>query len=315
MVDLSPSAQSELGLFLDIHDGSYLQKGVSTVYRDRAVRRGFIDGKKLFDWLGEKDGSTITPNVHTDHSQLRRAVETALQPFLHGTGPGGETIHPTAVPPLPLAFVRAWKWGPHAYFELHYANTPATLLQEAAAVTATYHGTYDHSLSFHRVQRGPLTTPNPTFLHGIPHGDIDVPDDLLGPTVKENRPRGRVWKKAAMRMYIHTILNQHPFVLQPLSAQWNVINLTAWDVIGTSTLPFTFQSGFVRYDGPNVKWLAKDRIKVSYQFTIVEGGFFGQVARFGVDPTPGGVNPGWYTDPDEPRHRFVEFAGLFPVAV
>ena len=299
---LTPDQQSALGIFVDIYDGSYLQKGISTIFRDRAVRRGFIDGKKSLDWLGEKDGSDF--GVHDDHSQLRRAIETALQPFLHATGVGGETVHPTAVPPLPLVSVKAWKWGPHAYFELHYANTSATLLQESAATTASYQATFDHSITFHRVHVG-LTTPK--FRHGLPHGDINVPDDILGPTVKENRPRSRVWKKAAMRMYIHTILNAHPFVLEPSSAEWNVINDGPWDIIGTDTLPFCFPKGFARYDGPTVKWLSKDRYKVDYQFTIVEGGFFGQVARFG--------SGGWYTDADEPRHKLVAFDTRFPVAV
>ena len=68
------------GLRIDLHDGSYMQSAGSgagglsglgsAVYRDVAVRRGFIDGVRTPALLG---GSSAL----TDHTQLLHAIIAA----------------------------------------------------------------------------------------------------------------------------------------------------------------------------------------------------------------------------------------------
>lgn len=308
------------GLQVDIHDGSYLQFGQTTIYQDGAVRRGFIDGKLVPpDWLGLAITGKDPPPVTEDHSQLRRAIIAALNVSLHHSA-NGEIVHPTAVPELPLVRVKVWRWGDHAYFELYYKNTPTSLIQFPAATTVSYQSTYEHSLTFHRV-RSTAGAFQDIFLDGLPHGDIDVPNDELGIFDAGNRPRGRVWKKAALRLYVSTILDQHPFIINALSSAFNRINASTWDSINGVPFGFAFGARQVRYDGLVAKWIGPPtRHKVAYQFTSVEGGFTGQVAIYG--PEPGGnQTPHWYTRPDEPRHAQLEFGGgkgvesAFPVAL
>ena len=128
MVEADPQLPfSLLGIQVDIHDGSYLQHGVSTIYRDSAVRRGIIDGKHAFDWLGEQDG-TSDP-AQPSHIQLRKAIIAALTPGLHPVGLAADIIHPSADPPLTLVSVQVCNWGPHAYFDLPYRTVDPTMLQ------------------------------------------------------------------------------------------------------------------------------------------------------------------------------------------
>ena len=77
-----------------------MQSGVLSVYRDTAVRRGFIDGRNVFDWVGEADGSSQFPDVHDDHSQLRLAIDAIRDlTHLHAIHGGTqEVIHPTYLP-------------------------------------------------------------------------------------------------------------------------------------------------------------------------------------------------------------------------
>lgn len=297
-----------IGIQVDVHDGSYLQHGISTVYRDAAVRRGIIDGKHIIDWLGELDDS-LNPAYPT-HDQLRRAVIAALTSSIHATGPSGECIHPTADPFLPLSHVRVWKWGPHAYFELHYRNLPTTLLQYPAATTISYESTYEHGVTFRRVVENiAMGGIDYRWLHGLPNGPLNFPNDDLGKFDPTNRPRPRVWKKAAMRLRVITILDQHPFTANPLSAQFNTINGLSWNMIGTFLMPFTYDRGMARYDGLIARWIGvPTRYKVAYQFTIADGGHFGQALIFG-DPLLQGGTPEWYTESDEPRQRFMGTPG------
>ena len=281
------------GISVDIKEGSWLQKGITTLYQDSAVRRGIIDGKHAANWLGDSSGL---------HDQLQRAILVILeQPgmIIHGIGPAGEFGHPFAVPFIPLDRIKVWRWGPHAYFELHYRHTATSLLPVPAATTATWEAVFDHSISFRRVTRNSQGFLQPNFFKGLPFGDLDLPSDTLGIFDEGNRPRGTVYKRAAQRITIRTILTDNPLSLAnfQLLSDPNKINGSSFGDFGDFGLGLALAPYTVRFDGSLVNWIGESRWAVTYQFTFVPAGHWRMKVIFGVgDPSdPQNNTPHWFT--------------------
>ena len=284
MLNYPPYAQDFLGLFVDIHDGSQLTLGQSTLYKDSAVRRGFIDGKKFpLDWLGE-----LGTAVHSTHAQLRKAIIAALTPLLHVMSQNtGQYIHPSAEPELPLDRIKVWKWGPNAYFELHYRNSRSSILPVPAALSATWHTAYEHA----RVYRTLLNSEGVAqFADGLPNGLIDFPDPVAGASEPNNRPIGTVYRRPVTKFYIKSILNQNPHAMEGSGSTSQVGNVSSDNMPafkGTLMDPNP-NDRTVRYDGAVVNWIGIDRWSVVYTFTHIGSGHFHQVPFFNHPAGPTG---------------------------
>ena len=301
------------GISIDIKEGSWLQKGITTLYQDAAVRRGIIDGKHTLNWLG--DSSVL-------HDQLQRAILVILsQPglIIHGLGPTGELGHPFAVPFIPLERIRVWRWGPHAYFELHYRHTATTLLPVPAATTATWEAVFDHSISYRRaiLSLGGFLQFN--YFKGLPFGDLDLPSDTAGIFDEGNRPKGTVYKRAAQRLTIRTILNIHPHESNPqvMLGDPNKINLANFGVFGDFQLPFLLSPFTIRFDGALVNWIGESRWAVTYQFTFVPAGHWRMKVVYGTGDPDGGGNqqPHWFTVFERAHDGGFWDGTSFPVAI
>ena len=261
------------GLRVDLHDGSYMQSagsgpgGIfgmgSAVYRDVAVRRGFIDSQHLV-------GDTI------NHTQLLHAIIAAKSEVLHKFHiETGEYIHPFFEPPLPLASVRVWKWGPHAYFELKYRYTRETNLPVAAAIGMTWATSYDHAKSYrlYRVSSTGLAV----FFQGLPNGDINFPDQSAGSSDPNNRPIGTVYKRVTNKLVVKSILDQHPYTTNEfIPGAANTINDTVFDKFGDVETGFNLQPTTVRFDGSTVNTIGPSRFAVTYNFTYIGFGHLHQ---------------------------------------
>ena len=276
MAGVDPVVQEEIGVFSDLHQGSFLQSGELSVYRDTAVRRGFIDGKNVdFDWVGEADGSTAVPNVHDDHSQLRRAIDAIRSlTHLHAIHGGTqEVIHPTYIPSLPLAAIRVWKWGPHVYFELKYRYTRETNLPVPAALGAAWTTGYDHVKAYKLYSTSGGAS---SFVDGLPNGAINFPDPAAGASDPANRPIGTVHKRNTLKFVVKTILDAHPYITNgalPLST--GKINQENFSTFGGFNMGFGDGSGFLpfttRFDGANINSIGVDKWAVTYSFTYIRG--------------------------------------------
>ncbi len=282
MLNLPPQEQDEKGLYVDIHDGSHLTLSQSTIYKDSAVRRGFIDGEKSpIDWLGEQ-GAT----VHTTHEQLRKAIIAALQSILHATGVTGDIVHPSADPEIPLDRVKVWKWGPHAYFELHYRHSRSSVLPVPAAHTVSWRKSFDHAISY-RLSRG--AGGFVSYLNGLPNGFINFPNPQLGASDPDNKPIGTVHKRSTQQFFIRTVLNQHPHAIEgsgSLSEQGH-INSLAFPTLKGEAMPVVPEAKTTRYDGAIVDWVGIERYVVLYSFTFIRTGHYHQEAVYDYEGIPG----------------------------
>ncbi len=272
-IDLDPILTEEFGIRVDLHEGTYLQRGVTSIFRDTAVRRGFIDGKNVFDWIGEADGSN--KNVHSSHAQLALAIEAALLHSLHGTGVTGELTHPSAPNSLPLSSIKVWKWGPNAYFELRYRRTRETNVPEPAAHTATWRTAYDHAIAYRTAFTGGGFA---VYLDGLPNGDLDFPNVDAGETDEANRPVGSVHKRTTQKFTIRTVLNQNPHGMTGSGSLVNAGHINQADLVGFGDyeLVIGMLPNTVRFDGAIVSWLSTDRFAVQYDFTFIATGHFHQ---------------------------------------
>jgi len=304
MVGVAPVVQSLIGIWSDLHQGSFLQSGELSVYRDMAVRRGFIDGKNTLDWIGEADVTSL--NVHTDHTQLIRAIITARLPHLHGIHAfTGELIHPSADPPLPLASIRVWKWGPHAFFELKYRYTRETNLPVAAAIGMTWATSYDHAKSFKLYRLG--ITGEARFLQGLPDGDINFPDQAAGASDPGNRPIGNVYKRVTNKLVVKTILDEHPYITNEfIPSAANTINDTVFDKFGNVETGFNLLPTTVRFDGATVNTIGLSKFAVTYNFTYISFGHLHQ------EPYWNGSN--WVVVNTISHQRLPWADNFFPVA-
>ncbi len=291
------------GLRVDLHNGSYMQSagsgpgGIlgmgSAVYRDVAVRRGFIDSQHL-------GGDTI------NHTQLLFAIIAAKNPVLHKFHTGtGEYIHPFFDPALPLASVRVWKWGPHAYFELKYRLTRETNLPVPAAIGMTWATSYDHAKSFRLYREG--VGGFAQFEEGLPAGDINFPDQAAGSSDPDNRPIGNVYKRVTNKLVVKTILDEHPYITNEfIPSAANTINDTVFDKFGNVETGFNLLPTTVRFDGATVNTIGLSKFAVTYNFTYISFGHLHQ------EPYWNGSN--WVVVNTISHQRLPWADNFFPVA-
>jgi len=308
MVDAQGTADAlaQFGMHYDLHDGGYVQQGVTSLFTNVAVRKAFLSAK-VANLIGIDVG---------DRDSLTRAIRLTLL-GAPGVDVANQAVHPFTNPKIPLYTVKAWRWGEGVYLELYYRFTRSTLPPYAASTTSSLETVYEHEPVYRRVtvfnpgSPGPPVVPPSLdvvpFFDGLPNGDPDIPDHDAGVADKLNAPRSRIHKKPAMRLLVTTILSQHPAETHAGTVLLaGKVNSDVLQFLSVPT-PFTFLTGGeVRYDGMKVKWLQPFRHRVYYQFTLSPSGFFRQFPLY---------TGGAWTVKNELKYEGASFANAFPVSI
>lgn len=269
------------GIHNDIHDGTFLQEGVSSIFRSFARRRGIIE-----DFL--------LPGTNQDSKEAIIIAVITAGPFHHAD---------TA---LPLSHVRSWKFGKHAYVEMYYQFTRASFPPAQAATLAQFDSAYDHILVYRHTTNFGGTFIN--FVNGLPAGQLN---DLHGGTglFEDDPPTALIFKRPSLKIIVPTVLATSPYILNT-----NLANLPGTTNSGAVSfnnilLPGDFGPEQVRYDGCRVIWEDVAKFRVTYHFTAVPIWRKQEIKR---NPETGPfIN--WDTK-NEPIYPTANFAGTtFPV--
>ncbi len=282
-----PAPEPRAGNILDIHEGTYFQAGITSVFKTQAVRRGIV----------HKDNLINPDRIHDNRDAIIDILnDVSVVSIGH---PSDHT--------LPLSHIRAHKWGEHAYVELFYQHTRGSFPPYVPATGASFDSVYEHEPVFRRTTE---VGPPPAILQfadGLPGGDIDFRNDVLGASDEGNEPRRRIYKKPALRIVVNTVLTNSPYASGTPGVQGLVGHVNDGEIIflGLADLPGTYAANQIRYDGAKVKWLGPFQFQVQYFFTY-SFRWIEQRATF--------TGSTWQVF-NEDKYPAAPFGGAFPIGI